>query len=952
MTPSLANRPTAALRARLHVAIYVANLAPLASVVEKLSRWALSYTVSVATSVEEYVREVDSAFRTQGIEAHVSSANGVGRDILPFLLAANALADGPEDVLLLKLVLAATQGDDVSQSTTLDGFLDPEHIERLVADFDRLPDLALVLPHDSADLSVVSAEPKLQQLFRRLKFKDDADTDSWRIGPMFMVRPYALRPLLDLNLGESDFESSADFVGSGMADAIDGALFSVIRANGYYVAGAAMIEDPVRPPSGSSTGEMAKQSVGRSPLDTEKHDAPDTSEGTRNELSTARASTSWKLTAPLRKAKRLGNIVGDVAHRLGRHRRLHGGWINTGFHFARTIRREGFAGLSKRVARLSDGNGFDYKLPTEELYRRWVDRYDALDEIKSREIRQDIEGWGQGPLFSIIVSLRDGQDRLVRQTIDGLRAQLYARWQLILFVPSSASTEFGSSVAVYCALDPRITSVQLPDGGDATSLDALLGRATGEYVIFPECGDVFASHGFYLAAQYIRRIPEAEMLYGDVDVLDSTGGRSRAMFKPDWNPLLLLGVDFVSDCAIYSTDLLRKVDLPQVVRDSGWRYDLVLRCAEQVDARSIVHVPHVMVHLDEASAVAGSLAKLTAVPTVASPPDAVSVSHASATAILAVQRHLERRGIRADVVAANPSMPLRRITYSIPTPPPRVSVVVPTRDGLSLLRRCIDSVIEKTTYPNYEIVIVDNGSVAPETLAYFDSLRAHPGVSIVRDDSPFNFSALNNRAIENLQSEFVCLLNNDVEVISPEWLDEMVGLATQPGAGAIGASLWYPDDTLQHGGVLLGYGGVAGHLHHMLSWGRPGYYGRALVAQNLSAVTAACLLIRRAIYEEVGGMDEDLAVAFNDVDFCIRVDRAGYRNAWTPHARLYHFESASRGTDMSPDKFQRFQSEVRRMQDRWGESLNSDPAYNPNLNLSAEQPQFSLSEPPRLAQLD
>jgi len=271
---------------------------------------------------------------------------------------------------------------------------------------------------------------------------------------------------------------------------------------------------------------------------------------------------------------------------------------------------------------------------------------------------------------------------------------------------------------------------------------------------------------------------------------------------------------------------------------------------------------------------------------------------------------------------------------------------------VELLRQCIDSVIEKTIYENYEIIVVDNGSEKPETLTYFESFRYFDNVRVIRDDSPFNFSALNNHAASEAKGEYLCLLNNDIEVISPDWLDEMVGIASQPGNGAVGAALWYPNDTLQHGGVLIGLGGVAGHMHHKLKRGHFGYFGRAVTTQNLSAVTAACLVIRKSIYDELGGFDEGLAVAFNDVDFCLRVREAGYRNVWTPHAQLYHHESASRGSDMDPDKYERFVKEVRWMENRWGSKLGEDPAYNPNLTFDTTVPPFALAEPPRLAMLD
>jgi GT2 family glycosyltransferase len=264
-----------------------------------------------------------------------------------------------------------------------------------------------------------------------------------------------------------------------------------------------------------------------------------------------------------------------------------------------------------------------------------------------------------------------------------------------------------------------------------------------------------------------------------------------------------------------------------------------------------------------------------------------------------------------------------------------------------LIKQCIDSIFAKTTYKNYEIIIVDNNSDDPETLEYFASLSSHHQVRVLRDESPFNFSALNNTAVQQARGEYVGLINNDIEVISPEWLDEMIGLAMQSGVGAVGASLWYPNDTLQHGGVIIGLGGVANHAHKNLPRNRAGYFGRAQMIQTFSAVTAACLVIKKTIYQEVGGLNEtNLKVAFNDVDFCLRVREAGYRNVWTPYAELYHHESATRGLDDTSEKQARFIEEVLYMKERWGEQLKTDPAYSPNLTLKHED--FSYAWPPRV----
>jgi GT2 family glycosyltransferase len=339
-----------------------------------------------------------------------------------------------------------------------------------------------------------------------------------------------------------------------------------------------------------------------------------------------------------------------------------------------------------------------------------------------------------------------------------------------------------------------------------------------------------------------------------------------------------------------------------------------------------VHIPHLLLH--------------RATPTGPADP-AADADHRRA-----VQDHLERCALPATVEAAAPSG--WRLRWQTPDHEPSVTLVVPTRNGLKLLRRCIDSVFELTRYANFDLIVIDNGSDDRATLRYLDQLRRRQRVRVHRDDRPFNYAALNNAAVRMTNSSFVALVNNDIEVISPDWLTEMVGLAALPGVGAVGARLWYGNRTLQHAGVVLGIFGVAGHVHRRLPRDRTGYAGRAALLQNFSAVTAACMVVRRSHYLAVGGLDEkNLAVDYNDVDFCLRLREAGLRNVWTPQAELFHHESATRGAKRTPQQRERYAAETAWMRQRWGRLLTRDPAYNPNLTLAGLQ--FSLSASPRVS---
>ncbi|PIU40428.1 MAG: glycosyl transferase family 2 [Candidatus Omnitrophica bacterium CG07_land_8_20_14_0_80_50_8] len=274
-------------------------------------------------------------------------------------------------------------------------------------------------------------------------------------------------------------------------------------------------------------------------------------------------------------------------------------------------------------------------------------------------------------------------------------------------------------------------------------------------------------------------------------------------------------------------------------------------------------------------------------------------------------------------------------------------VHIPTRNGLHLLRPCVASIFEKTDYPNYEILIIDNGSDDPETITYFNSIRKNERIRVLRDDREFNYSSLNNNGVQEFHGELVGLINNDIEVISSDWLSEMVSIALQPGVGAVGTKTWYPNGTLQQGGIILGISGVPSYVFRGFSKSRLESFWRGTFTQTLSAVAGSCLIIRKAVFTEIGGLDEEnLKVAFNDIDFCLRIREAGYRNVYTPHTELYHHESATRGLEDTPEKQARASKEALYLRNRWGDHLLNDPAYNPNLTLDRDD--FSYAWPPRL----
>ncbi|MFA5058709.1 MAG: glycosyltransferase family 2 protein, partial [Opitutaceae bacterium] len=449
-------------------------------------------------------------------------------------------------------------------------------------------------------------------------------------------------------------------------------------------------------------------------------------------------------------------------------------------------------------------------------------------------------------------------------------------------------------------------------------------------------------HALYEVVALLNTRPDTDLVYSDEDKLDAGGRRREPYFKPDFEPDLFTGQNYITHLVVYRAALLRATGGFRVGLEGSQDWDLALRFLERTSPERVRHVPKVLYHW---RAITGSTAFR-----------AGEKAYHPEAARRALAEHFARRGLAVELSPVPGGH--WRVRYPLPAPAPFVSLIIPTRNGGKLLRRCVDSIIEKTTYPAYEIIIVDNGSDDPELLAYLQALESRQApalqgvpperarVQVLHDASPFNYSTLNNHAVAQARGKIVGLLNNDLEVINGGWLEEMASQAARPEIGCVGAMLYYPNGTIQHAGVVLGVGGVAGHAFRDYPRGTEGRFNGARLVQNYSAVTAACLVIRKSVFVEVGGLDEkELAVAYNDIDFCLKVRAAGYRNLWTPFAELYHHESASRGADDTHEKRERFRQETATMLVRWGPELKQDPAYNPN--LTHELNDFSLAVPPR-----
>jgi GT2 family glycosyltransferase len=696
-------------------------------------------------------------------------------------------------------------------------------------------------------------------------------------------------------------------------------------------------------------GAMTQRAVGldaevlalkRSVADSARHAATMTerADASAREVAALRSSTSWRLTAPLRALvlglRRIGRVAGSARAAV----EFSGGVGPALMRMVRVVRKDGVDGLRRgvyiagRLRESPQGAGLAPD-PIALDYAEWVRQNDTPDEAARASMRAAIDAMTDAPVISIVMPTYNPDAKWFRRAVDSVLAQSYPHWELCIADDASTAPGARELVRSVAALDPRIKVVfREANGHISEASNSALALATGRWVGLLDHDDELAEHALYCTARAIAEHPAARLIYSDEDKVDEQGRRHDPYFKPDWNPDLFLSHNLFCHFGVYEHALLREVGGFRRGFEGAQDYDLVLRCIERVPAEAIVHVPRVLYHwrVHPASTASGSAAK----------------PYADDAGRRAIDEHLSRRGLRAQAERT----PLGyRVRYALPEQPPLVTVIVPTRNGADLVRQCLDSVRAKTTYPNYEILLVDNGSDDPEALAYFETLAAE-GVRIRRDDGPFNYSALNNRAVAEARGTIVALLNNDIEVIAPEWMSEMVSHALRPEIGAVGAKLLYPDDTIQHAGVLLGTGGVAGHAFHGQPRDAHGYFGRLGLIANYSAVTAACLFVRKEVFEQVGGLDEEgLKIAFNDIDFCIKVREAGYRNLYTPYAELYHFESKSRGLEDTPAKQARFSGEVACMKARWGRHLVDDPAYNPNLNL--ERGDFTLSWPPRVPPL-
>ena len=564
------------------------------------------------------------------------------------------------------------------------------------------------------------------------------------------------------------------------------------------------------------------------------------------------------------------------------------------------------------------------KLRNQASYPNWLARNEVLD---IEAMTQEIATFHYQPKISIAMPVYNVEEKWLRLCIDSILNQVYTNWELCMADDASTDPNVKKILTEYQQLDERIRVVFREQNGHISeATNSALAIATGEFVALLDNDDELAINAFYEVVKVLNENPELDLIYSDEDKIDMDGNRSDPAFKPDWSPDLLLGTNYISHLGVYRRSILEEIGGFRKGYEGSQDYDLVLRFTEKTTKERITHIPKVLYYWR-------MLPTSTAV-------DQGSKGYAFEAGLRAVQDALVRRGINGHAThgAANG---LYDVYYDIESEK-LVSIIIPTKNGYKDVQRCVSSIIEKTTYQNYEIIMADNGSTDPKMQELYAKFEQQlPGRFFVESiDIPFNFSTINNRAAKKAHGEYLLFLNNDTEVITENWLTLMVSFAQQERIGCVGAKLLYPNNTVQHAGVILGLGGVAGHGHYGYPHGDLGYFGRLAINVNYSAVTAACLLMKKADFDAVGGFEEAFTVAFNDVDLCLKVQALGRANVWLHEAELYHFESQTRGYDDKGKKKKRFEQEKVMMEEKWGPLIENDPFYNPN--LTRDIPNFSL----------
>ena len=567
-------------------------------------------------------------------------------------------------------------------------------------------------------------------------------------------------------------------------------------------------------------------------------------------------------------------------------------------------------------------------------YNDWLKQEKYLFDCDKHKIKAHINSLASKPLISIILPVYNTPQNLLVECIDSVLNQAYENWELCISDDNSTDQAVREILDNYTKIDKRIKCVFRGENGHiSANSNSALELATGDFYAFLDHDDLLAPHALLYLVTAINKEPSAGIIYSDEDKIDDAGKRLNPHFKPAFNFEMLLSQNYICHLLCIRADIVKSVNGFDIGAEGCQDHILLIKCAIICSQKylAIVHIPIILYHW-----------RMTMQSTALNAGNKSYTKNNYLASLERVFRDYNIRGVKPlPGIASN----TYHISYEIIDPRPMVSIIIPTRNGLDLSRKCYESILKhEAAYPDFEIIIIDNQSDDPKAIKWFREIEHHTKTKVAEYNHEFNYSAINNYAAKLSRGKILVLLNNDTEVISDNWLELLVSHACKQDVGCVGAMLFYDDDTIQHAGAILGIGGVAGHSHKYFERSSFGYHSRLCLTQQVSAVTAACLAVRKEVFTAVGGLDTvNLKVAFNDIDFCLRVQEAGFRNIFEPQVRLYHYESKSRGKEDSAEKKERFQTEVLYMKERWKHILHADRFYNPNLSLERED--FSIRHP-------
>ena len=554
--------------------------------------------------------------------------------------------------------------------------------------------------------------------------------------------------------------------------------------------------------------------------------------------------------------------------------------------------------------------------PEEVPYGPWYAAYVPDEEALEKQRKHK---FNYAPLISIAVPAYQTPVEFLKQMIESLISQTYTGWELCIANASPDNEEMQRVLADYSAKDVRVRFCSLKENlGIAENTNRAFAMAKGEFMGLLDHDDLLAPNALYEIVNTLQDHPQADALYTDEDkVTTDLDEHFQPHLKPDFNLDLLRSNNYICHFFVVRKSIVEKAGGFRKEFDGAQDYDFIFRCTE--NAREVLHVPEILYHwrTHKASTADNPASKM----------------YAFEAGKRAIEAHLERTGTKG-TVSHTQDLGFYRVKYPVQGEP-LVSVIIPNKDEKETLQTCLESLKKNTSYQNFEIIIIENNSTTGEIFKYYKELSRDQQIHLLRWGKEFNYSAINNFGVAHARGEYLLFLNNDVKSIEPDWMEEMLGVCQRPEVGGVGAKLIYPDNTIQHAGCVIGMGGIAGHMFVDMPADRTGYLHKASLLQDMSAVTAACLMMKKEVFEQAGGFTEELAVAFNDVDLCLKVRKNNHLIVYDPYAKLYHMESKTRGAEDSKEKVRRFQTEIEYMRCHWMDILkNGDPYYNKNLSLT------------------